>query len=278
MLIAQISDFHIAGPDRKTYGIAPMAENTSRCIDHINAMTPKPDLVMVSGDICDTGALNETRRAKTILDKLRMPYFVIPGNHDERGALFEVFGGAACPARDADFINYVIEPEAHELRLPAPLRVIAMDSTIPGETGGELGAKRLTWLDAQLASDRDRRPTLIFMHHPPVDVSLRETHVDGFIGANKLGKIVARYRNIERICCGHIHLLTNTRWHGTIVTTAPSMGLQLHLDLTMRAPSQWVPEDPGFLLHHWTNEHNLITHAITVRKRPGPYPFEDQAS
>lgn len=267
MLIAQISDLHIARQDRKTYGIAPMAENTARCVEHINTMTPRPELVVVSGDLCDTGALDEAQRAKAILDKLQMPYFVIPGNHDERSAMFEVFGGAPCPARQADFINFVIENQE--------LRLIALDSTIPGAPGGELGLKRLTWLEAQLNSKPDQ-PSLILMHHPPVDCSLRETRIDGFIGAEQLGKIVARFANIERICCGHIHLLTHTRWHGTIVTTAPSMGLQLHLDLTMRAPSQWVPEDPGFLLHHWTRERNLITHAITVRDRGGPFPFEDQ--
>ncbi|RUA00252.1 MAG: phosphodiesterase, partial [Deltaproteobacteria bacterium] len=45
MLIVQISDTHIAAPGKKTYGIAPMAENLARCVDHINQMTPTPDVV-----------------------------------------------------------------------------------------------------------------------------------------------------------------------------------------------------------------------------------------
>ena len=267
MLIAQISDIHIAGGNRKTYGIAPMAENLARCVAHINELAPQPDLIMVSGDICDTGSSAGARRAKDILDRLRVPYYIIPGNHDERTSLRSVFAGATCPSPDPDFIHYVIEGHA--------LRLIAMDSMIPGAPGGELCAHRLAWLDQQLGAAPDK-PTIIFMHHPPVDCNVRETRIDGFIGAARLGEIIANYRNIECIACGHIHLLTHTRWHGTVVTTAPSMGMQLDLDLTMEKPNGFVLEDPGYLLHHWTGTGNLITHCIYVRDVEGPFPFENQ--
>ena len=267
MLIAQISDIHIAGGNRLTYGIAPMAENLARCIAHINQLSPQPDLVMVTGDICDTGTIEECERAAALLDALHAPYYVIPGNHDRRKTLWATFHPAACPAPNAEFINYVIEGH--------PLRLIAMDSIIPGAPGGELCTERLAWLDSQLGAAPDQ-PTIIFLHHPPVDCSIRETRIDGFIGAADLGAIVAKYNNIERIACGHIHLLIHSRWHNTLVTTAPSMGLQLDLDLNMEKPNGFVLADPGYLLHHWTDAGALITHAIAVRDLEGPFPFENQ--
>ena len=111
------------------------------------------------------------------------------------------------------------------------------------------------------------------MHHPPLKCGVPETDQDGFDGAAKLGAIVADYPNIQRILCGHIHLLTHARWNGTVVTTAPSMGMQLMLDLTQAHPSKFYLTDPGFLLHHWTPEKVLITHAVTVRDMDGPYEF-----
>ena len=64
MLIAQISDLHIVGVGKKTYGIAPMGENLRLCVEHINQLSPKPDLVLVTGDITDTGLQDEFQFGK----------------------------------------------------------------------------------------------------------------------------------------------------------------------------------------------------------------------
>jgi hypothetical protein len=134
--------------------------------------------------------------------------------------------------------------------------------------------ERLAWLETRL-SEQPNRPTIIFMHHPPVKCGVLETDEDGFIGADALAKIVRQYTNIERIICGHIHLPTHTRWHGTIISTAPGMGMRLGLDLTMAKDSEFFLEAPAYLLHHWTPQNNLITHTIRVEKADGPYPFAE---
>jgi hypothetical protein len=165
------------------------------------------------------------------------------------------------------FINYVVEDFA--------IRLIGIDSTARGTSGGVLCTTRLSWLEARLSEEPDR-PTIIIMHHPPVKCGVLETDKDGFSGADELGEIVKKYSNIERILCGHIHLVSHARWHGTIVSTAPSMGMQLGLDLTMTKESEFVLEAPGYQLHYWTPQKNLITHTVYVREINGPYPFEDQ--
>ncbi len=267
MLIAQISDCHIAGFGKKAYVIAPTAENLARCIDHINQNIPSVDLVLVTGDITYSGALDEAERAALLFDRLQCPFYVVPGNHDLRTTLWSVFGGRACPEMNDGFFNYVIE--GREIRL------VAMDSTVPGEPGGEICMQRSKWLDERLAENSEQ-PTLLFMHHPPVKFGVLETDEDGFAGSELLGDVVEKYPNILRILCGHIHLSSHGGWRGRIITTAPSMGLQLGLDLTLTRPSEFYLESPGYLLHYYTPDRNLVTYSVTVRDMDGPYLFEEK--
>ncbi|MEN8246507.1 MAG: phosphodiesterase [Thermodesulfobacteriota bacterium] len=265
MLIAQISDLHIAGWGKKTYGIAPMAENLARCIDHINRLDPKPDVVTVTGDITMSSLKEEAQRAEKILGKLQMPFYIIPGNHDDRSTLWSVFGGQACPSKLDGFINYVVDDY--------DVRLIGMDSTVPGGPGGEICGTRAAWLDKRLAEQKSK-PTVVFMHHPPVKCGVWETDVDGFIGMDRLGDVIEKYANVERLMCGHIHLPAHVRWRGTVVSTAPSTGMELMLDLTMKRESKFILEAPGYQLHYWTPQGDLVTHTVYVRKIDGPYLFE----
>lgn len=267
MLIAQISDTHVPPPGRKTCGVAPMADNLRRCVESLNALRPKPDLVLVTGDITNTGREDEARHAWEILSALEMPFFVIPGNHDDRRVIAETFGAGACPTDGKGHVNYVVEG--------FPLRLIGLDTVDPGKPGGRLDEDALDWLEARLSEDRSK-PTLLFAHHPPLRLGVPETDEDGFIGADRLATILAAQPQVERFLCGHIHLHTNTRWGGTLVTTAPSPGMQLTLDLTQETESRFLLSDPAYLLHHWTPDRNLITHPIMLSTLDGPYRFEDE--
>ena len=264
MLIAQISDTHIPKRGSKTCDVAPMAENLARCIDHINQSDPKPDVVLVTGDITSAGSVEEAEHAAALMAGLEIPFYIIPGNHDEPSILRAAFDEAAHPSEYQGFSNYVINN--------FDVRMIALDSTDPGGPGGEICQARAAWLDQQLSEDI-QKPTVIFMHHPPVKCGVLETDVDGFSGADLLGQVVNKYTNIESIICGHIHLPIHVRWRGTVVSTAPSMGMQLGLDLTLKRPSEFVLEAPAYQLHYWTPQKDLVTHTVYVREVDGPYPF-----
>ena len=264
MLIAHISDTHIVGKNKKAYGVVPTAENLELCVDNINRLTPNPDLVLITGDITYSGLLEESRHAADILKKLWCPYYIVPGNHDDRATLLSVFGQKACPVANKKFINYVIE--GYDIRL------IALDSSSPGESGGELRKTRLSWLEAQL-SDKKDMPTIIFMHHPPAKCRVLETDEDGFVGADKFGDLIKKHHNIKRILCGHIHMPAHLGWCNTIISTAPGMGLEIVLDLTLKRPSEFTMEAPAYQLHYLTPEKNLVSHLITVKDKDGPYQF-----
>lgn len=266
MLIAQISDTHIVERGQKTLGVAPMEQNLERVIDHINKLNTPPDVVLLTGDVSEGGTLDQTINAARILENLNFPLYVIPGNHDTRRSLWSVFQEKECPSRLGEFIVCVIED--------FDIRLIGLDTTIADAAGGELCDARLAWLETTL-SKQPTRPTIIFMHHPPQQCGVLETDVDGFTGAKKLVTIVRKYPNIERILCGHIHLSTHTRWHGTVVSTAPSIGMRLALDLTMKKPSAFFLDEPAYQIHHWTKQNRLVTHTVRVGEDDGPYPFED---
>ena len=67
----------------------------------------------------------------------------------------------------------------------------------------------------------------------------------------------------------------NTSWNDTVISTAPSMWMQLVFDLTLKRESEFVLETPAYHLHYWTHETNLITHAVFVKTVDGPYLFEE---
>ncbi len=264
MLIVQISDLHLAPEGIKTLGVAPMAQNLALCIERINALVPKVDLVMITGDITHDGTLAEAENAARILQALRAPYYVLPGNHDDRNVLWSAFGGAAIPARPDGFLNYVVEA--------ADLRLIAMDSVMTGGNGGQTCDVRLDWLMARL-DEAPGVPTAIFMHHPPARMGVVESDLDGFEGAERLGGIIGAHSNVLGLFCGHIHLAAHVQWNGTTVSTAPSMGMQLAPDLTLEKSSQFVLEAPGFQVLLWSKDRGLVTHTSYARNPVGPFDF-----
>src|SRR5690349_11739516 len=87
MTIVQISDPHIAVPGQSVFGRIDTAARLARCVDSILLLQPRPELVVASGDLVNTGAAQEYRRLRDILAALPMPVYLMPGNHDEHSAL-----------------------------------------------------------------------------------------------------------------------------------------------------------------------------------------------
>src|ERR1700675_3463723 len=154
MLIAQITDLHVKGSDRLVYQRLDTARFLRAAVAQIAALTPLPDIVVVTGDLTDSGRKEEYAALREILAGLPMPVFVLPGNHDERNALRDAFATDGYLPRDG-FLQYTVEDY--------PLRIVALDTLLQGSDGGLLCEERLAWLERTLAAAPDR-PTLIIMH------------------------------------------------------------------------------------------------------------------
>jgi 3',5'-cyclic-AMP phosphodiesterase len=262
MIIAHITDTHIKTPGQFAYRVVDTATYLRACVAEIGRLTVPPDIVVATGDLVDRGHPDEYAHLRSLLAPLPMPVYVIAGNHDERGALRSVFGADGyLPA--GEFLQYTVDV--------GPLRLVALDTLIPGEGRGELCEARLAWLDQTLAKAPDR-PTVILMHHPPFATGIGHMDALGLRNADRFAGIVSRHPNVERVLCGHLHRSIQARVGGTVASVAPSTAHQVVLDLRADAPSSFKLEPPGFQLHVW-RAGQMVSHTAVVGDYPGPYPF-----
>ena len=263
MLVAQITDTHITTPGRLLMGVVDTASALAQAVSALNSLDPLPDLAVITGDLVESGEVEEYDHLRTLVAPLHMPVLAIPGNHDAREPMREAFvADGYLPRRG--FLNYVIEDHA--------LRIVALDTLVPGAPGGALCEERLLWVDRMLAAATDR-PTLLLMHHPPFVTGVGQMDQYGLSSRAAFAEIILRHSQIERILCGHLHRAIESRFAGTIAGTAPSTAHQLVLDFRPEAPLRFALEPPGYQLHYWREGMSLVTHTAAIGDWAGPYRF-----
>ncbi|AMJ63802.1 phosphodiesterase [Bosea sp. PAMC 26642] len=265
MLIAQITDLHIRPRGKPAYRVSETNALSERALDVVARLSPRPDLLVITGDLTDCGLAEEYAVLQAMLSRLDMPVLVVPGNHDRRETL--TAGLALDPRQvlDGGFVQFVADI--------GPMRLIGLDTLVPGQSAGALCATRLAFLDQALAGAGDQ-PVAIFMHHPPFACGI--AHMDAIRlldGAEAFAAIVSRYPNIERILCGHHHRPIVTRFAGTIAQIAPSVTHQVTLDLSDDGAATFHMEPPAYLLHSFRQTAGFVTHTAYVERFAGPYPF-----
>ena len=286
MLIAQISDTHVRAPGVLAYGRVDTAAMLARAVAALAALDPAPDLVVVTGDLVDGGAPAEYAHLRRLLAPLSaVPIVVLPGNHDERGAL-----RAAFPAAFPGALSLPLAPSAGAAAAWAagvdpfllaasemarwPVRIVVLDTVEPMQTHGVLCERRLAWLDATLAA-APRQPTIVLMHHPPFVTGI--AHMDELglrSGRAEFGEAMRRHPQVQLVLCGHLHRHIAARVGGRIAMTAPSTAHQIALDLRASVPPMYTLEPPGYLLHRWDGDANGFTsHHVAIGDFPGPYAF-----
>lgn len=261
-LLAQLSDLHIKAGGRLSYGVVDTLGALRLAVDRLNALQPRPDALVITGDLVDFGTPEEYDSLREVLAGLTMPFHVIPGNHDDRAALRAAF---------ADHLYLPAQGTLDWQQDCGPLRLIGLDTHIPGAHGGRLDATQLAWLDDQLGQ-APQQPTLVLLHHPPFDVGIGHMDRIGLEGGAELEAVIHRHPQVERLLCGHLHRLIQRRFGGTLACVCPGVSHQVDLDLRADAPSRFRLEPPGLLLHRWAAD-ALTTHYLPLGDYPGPYPF-----
>lgn len=103
--------------------------------------------------------------------------------------------------------------------------VIGLDTLVPGELRGELGSSQLASLAAELVQ-HPQSPTLLFMHHPPVEVHSAWLDKIGLTDHDAFCRLVEASPQVKLICCGHIHQEFEARVGRATVLAAPSTSVQ----------------------------------------------------
>ncbi len=188
MRIAHFSDSHISiqHPAR--------LDDLRRAVDEVNAS--QPDLVIHTGDITHDAHVQEYQQAHAILESLHVPYFVIPGNRDQRAVLLPVFKKRL--STTGEYIQYTLEDFA--------VRILLLDTVSTASNKGQLCVERLAHAIAVLEQE-DPRPLLVFMHHTPFDVMEIPDpfQFEDRAAVEKLTAAFGRCRNLRAIYCGHVH-------------------------------------------------------------------------
>jgi len=257
MLLCQISDPHLVTEGRLAYGRVDTPAMLERCVRKILSQPRLPDVVIVTGDLADHGSVEEYGFLGELLSPLPMPVYLAVGNHDDRQLLRQSFPAHRYLWGEDGFVQYVVDD--------FDVRLVVLDTLIPGAPGGELCARRLEWLDRALAASD--RPTIVAQHHPPFVTGL--SFMDQMTLANpwEEGAVIARYGHVERVISGHYHRTIHARFAGTIASVCPSVAHQLLLDLVPGADIGFTFEPSGFQLHLW-NGSELVTHSQLVEDFP----------
>ncbi len=264
MILCQISDLHIKPERRLAYGVVDTATMLERCVVQINRLPQRPDAVIATGDLVDGGTPAEYSLLRELLSPLTMPVYLMPGNHDERQAMRQVFDDHAYLQSTSLFIQYVING--------FPLRVIALDTVIPGQGGGTLCDERLTWLERALAESG--KPTVVALHHPPFVTGIGHMDRIALDSSIKLEQTIARHPQVERVIAGHLHRPITVRFGGTVASTCPSPAHQVVLDIALNGADHFIMEPPAFQLHWW-NGQRLVTHTEYIGDFGPSYPFRE---
>jgi 3',5'-cyclic AMP phosphodiesterase CpdA len=273
MFIAHLSDPHIGlRPGRYECEIKPTLA-LRRALAHVAGLKPAPDVVLISGDLTDTGNAADYQTVAELLqaqfpssDQGGPQVLIVPGNHDARAAAQQVLGAYMPVADDAPGDTLCLHV-AH-----GGLHFIGLDTTVPGAPHGVLDAPRLQWLQRHLHAAAGQ-PVLIFMHHPPLVTGLAAMDACGLLqGAPELGELVAAHGQVQLIAAGHMHRHIVGQLGGAPVVVVPSTSHQIALDLNPDGPLTCRLEPAMVGVYRWTPEHGLASHFSYVKSFGTPMP------
>ncbi|MBA3477652.1 MAG: phosphodiesterase [Lautropia sp.] len=262
-VIAQLTDLHIREPGRLAYGRIDSSEYLRRAVRSILDLKQRPDAVVITGDLTDFGRAAEYEHLSLLLDPLQMPIYLLPGNHDDREQMRKSFAHHSYLGTSG-LIQYSVRIGG--------LRLISLDTSVQAQSYGLLCQQQLSWL-ADMLDAHAGEPVIVAMHHPPFQTLIGHMDDIGLLkGSDALECLLARYANVERVICGHVHRAIDVRFGGTIASTSPAPAHQVCLDLAPDAASAWILEPPGFRLHACAGT-RVVTHLAYIGKFDGPYPF-----
>ena len=232
-LLVQLSDLHVGGSED---GKDPLPR-LEAVIESIRSLPNAPDAVLVSGDLTDHGTAEEYEVVRGMLGRLELPLYVLSGNHDDRGRMRAAFD---LPGEGEEPVRYSVDV--------GELRLVLLDSNVPGRDPGTYDDERLSWLDAELAAEPER-PTLLAVHHTPLTTGIPEWDAINLDPSDRgaLGAVVARHQQLRAIVGGHLHRVAASALSGCPVLSAPSAYLQVRPNFH-RDEVLWV-DPPGFAIH-----------------------------
>ena len=254
MLIAQLTDTHITVPQNKSEDCYVKLDALKKSVFQINKLDPLPDVVIHTGDLSHNGRTDEYKLTKSIMDKLKVPYLITAGNRDSTSNLINEFGLRSVACHNQQLLQYSFDVAGY--------RLISVDSSSQNSNLGFLNFSKLAHLDG-LLRQKQSCPTVIFMHHPPINLSSSEPpehEYENLRMIKNFAEIVDRHPQIVAFLCGHIHREFSSHINASPVMVMPPLAKKLYRG---KIDHSKVPEI-AFCLHSFEENAFKSTSFITV--------------
>lgn len=242
-LVVQITDTHILAPGELLYGATDTETHLRGAIQQINAMRPQADVTLITGDLVERPDRECYRHFLELISPLKMPTFVLPGNHDDPDLMAEFFAGTPHFPAQSPTYQYVIDD--------FPYRILALNSHAPDSGLPDFDAARLAWVDEQLSLSE--KPTLVAIHHPPMITSIELVDIRGPSWFQKLAAVLSKYPQVKLVICGHSHADMTGRIAHVPVYMASAVAHQLVAARGLTIAPSYVRGPAPPVLHHFLN-------------------------
>lgn len=236
MRILHISDFHLPTRlDKQVNGVSPY-ENLKKAVGQVKRQVPKPELIVLGGDLFEEGDKGDYRAVFELFGALQIPVHTVLGNHDHLPALRK----ASEPASQGGPAGYYsFDQGGHHF--------VILNSTVAGKPHGRLEEEQLLWLNADLHEHR-AKPVLIFLHHPPFDSGVPWLDKMGLLNAESFWAMIPPFSsNIRGVFVSHLHIALSSCRRQILMASSPGTCWQYD-GAADSAKAAISAEAPGFNL------------------------------
>lgn len=248
--LLHLSDTHLLAGNPRLGGRYDTAANLARTLEAAEETGVRPDAIVFTGDLTDLGepqAYAALRAAvEPVAERLGAPVVWVAGNHDERPALRQELLG----------LEPTQEPVTGVWDLGG-LRLVALDSTVPGWHHGDLDEEQLDWLGGVLATPAPLG-TILALHHPPLPSHVPLFDILELRDQGRLAEVIAG-TDVRAILAGHLHYSTSGTFAGVPVSVASASCYTMDL---ARPPVEVNGMDAGQSFHLVHVYDDTITHAV----------------
>ncbi len=197
-VIAHLSDPHLIPGERLLGGHIDTVSQFRTCLERVAPSGIPFDAVVVSGDLADQGEPEAyalfRELVQPVVERLGAELVVTGGNHDERAPLAQGLYGLET-AEPQDRVTWV-----------NGLRIVDVDTALPGYHHGGLSDRQYDWLAKELESPA-QHGTLLVMHHPPIVYRSPVMQLLDFDDPARLADTLAG-TDVRGILSGHLHVTT----------------------------------------------------------------------
>ncbi|BDB45117.1 MULTISPECIES: phosphodiesterase [Mycobacterium] len=210
-VLLHISDTHLAGGDGPLYGDVDADGRLAELLDQLDRSGLRPDAIVCTGDLADKGEPAAYRKLRDLVEpfatELGAELVWVMGNHDDRAELRRQLLDEAPSLAPLDAV-----------RMIDGLRIVTLDTSVPGHHYGELRPAQLDWLADELASPAPDG-TILALHHPPIPSVLDMAVTVELRDQASLGRVL-KGTDVRAILAGHLHYSTNATFVGIPVSVA----------------------------------------------------------